>query len=141
MVIIGLYGSKPLRRNAIADRVSRSGLARLVVYEMVNPSVKAHLNPSAGGERAKRVVQMIADMGYARLDGIVFSDVRTYEEAEEIRKRGGVMWFVEGTPSSDIAIQRGDIAVTDTEGGDRHYLDPLEALSETFRRGTRRCHG
>lgn len=133
MVIIGLYGSTPPRRGRIADRVARSRLARLVAYKMDTPC-----KPS---QRAERMGHVMTDVVATRLDGIVFADVRSYEEADAIRQRGGVLWFVEGSPSSDIAIQRGDIAVTDTEGGHRHYLDPLEALSETLFRSARGCHG
>lgn len=133
MVIIGLFGSTLPRRNAIANTVAEASLARLVTYELQNPVM--------GALRAERMAHLLADTGAAGLDGVVFSDVRTYEEAAEIRNRGGVMWFVEGLPSYDIAIQRGDIAVTPTEGGDRHYLDPLEALSETLCRHVRGCHG
>lgn len=133
MVIIGLYGSTPPRRGRVADKVAGAALARLVTHRMDTPCKAA--------ARAERMAHVMSDMGATRLDGIVFADVRSYEEADAIRQRGGVMWFVEGSPSSDIAIQRGDIAVTDTEGGHRHYLDPLEALSETLFRSARGCHG
>lgn len=133
MVIIGLYGSTPPRRKRVADKVADADIARLVAYYMDTPC--------KASARADRMGHVMTDVSGTRLDGIVFADVRSYEEAYAIRQRGGVLWFVEGSPSGDIAIQRGDIAVTDTEGGHRHYLDPVEALSETLCRNARGCHG
>lgn len=133
MVIIGLYGSTPPRRHRVANQVAEADIARLVAYHMDTPC-----KPRS---RADRMAHVMTDVAGTRLDGIVFADVQSYEEADAIRQRGGVLWFVEGSPSSDIAIQRGDIAVTDKEGGHRHYLDPLEALSETLCRNARGFHG
>lgn len=128
MVIIGLSGSTDRRRDAVAKAVSESRLARLVTYALFDPVHGARL----GERRSARVRDVLKDVGAARIEGVVFSQVRTREEADALRERGGFMWHVEGYPSCDVPIRRGDLLVTDQDGGHRHFLDPVEALSETL---------
>ena len=42
------------------------------------------------------------------LGGIVACNVMTQEEAQEIRRRGGVIWHVMGTPSESVPMERDD---------------------------------
>ncbi len=128
MVIIGLSGSSSARREAVAAKVAEAKLARLVTYALNNPSSGTRV----GERRAERVREMLQDVMPGQLDGFVFSHVQTLEEANELRERGGVMWHVEGCPSCDVPIRRDDLLVTDKDGGRRHFLDPVEALSETL---------
>ena len=54
----------------------------------------------------------------------------TLEEAQEIRRRGGVIWHVMGAPSESVPMERNDPKVTHMQGGCRHFLDALDALAE-----------
>ena len=128
MVIIGLSGSTDASRDAVAKKVDDAKLARLVAYSLCDPRHGASL----GERRAKRVNAILGDCMPSGIDGIVLSHIRTREEADEVRRRGGFMWHVEGYPSCDVPIQREDLLVTDKDGGHRHFLDPVEALSETL---------
>lgn len=128
MVIIGIVGSTAKRRQAVAERAATAEQARLLVHGMLNTS--PHFE-SAGKSRAARVDEMIGDCR-GHVDGVIFSHLLTWEEAERLREMGGVVWHVEGMPSSHISIERRDWMVTDVPGGQRHYLDPVEALSETL---------
>lgn len=128
MVIIGIVGSTPQRRQAVAERAASAEQARLLVHAMLAP------NPhgvSAPRSRSKRVAAMVED-SRGHVDGVIFSHLLTLDEAERLRDLGGVVWHVEGTPSGEIPIERHDWLVTDVRGGERHFLDPIEALSETL---------
>lgn len=128
MVIIGITGSTAERRQAVAERAASAEQARLLVNAMLTP------NPagvSAPRSRAKRVTAMVED-SRGHVDGVIFSQLLTLNEAERLRDLGGVVWHVEGTPSGEIPIELRDFLVTDVAGGERHFLDPVEALSETL---------
>lgn len=126
MLIIGLVGGCEHRREEVAQAVVGVGRARLVAYAM--------RVPKSGRLRADllRDVVLKFDHGKERDRGLVLTHVKTWEEADYIRALGGQLWHVEGVPSSEIAIQRDDLMVTPRAGGVRHYLDPVEALSETM---------
>lgn len=131
MLIVGLVGGTEKRRDAVAAALSGSGRSRVAVYAMYSPE--------SGKSRAGILEKVILDFDFGRDSGrgLVLSHVKTLEESELIRDRGGFLWHVEGVPSSEIPIQRGDVMVTDKSGGIRHYLDPFEALSETMVRSAK----
>lgn len=130
MMIIGLVGGKACDRAEIGKRLERFGKAGLKVV----PSSDSR----APGVRVKTLAASLetADRNRA-LGGLVVTDVVTVVEADEIRRRGGVIWHVMGAPSELIPIRRDDALVTHMQGGCRHYLDPLEALSEVLLQAAR----
>lgn len=128
MLIIGLVGGTEGRRANVAAQVLASGRARMGLYSMDGLS----------GQRQRvyllEGVLLNFERGRERDKGLILSHVRTLDEAKIIRDRGGFLWHVEGLPSSEIPIMRHDLLVTDRPGGVRHYLDPVEALSEAMLR-------
>jgi hypothetical protein len=131
MLIIGLVGGTEARRDAVASAFEKVGKARLGVFAL--------RSPAEGKERARLLDDVILkfDDGKSRDMGLILSHVKTPEEAELIRMKGGHLLHVDGVPSSCIPIHRSDLMVTAKPGGDRHYLDPLEALSEITSRYSR----
>lgn len=131
MLIIGLVGGTEARRDAVADAFVKVGKPRLGLFA---------LRSNADGEgRAKLLDQVVLKFsgGKFKGNGLILSHVLTAEEADLIRKNGGYLLHVDGVPSSCIPIRRNDLMVTAKPGGDRHYLDPLEALSEITQRSSR----
>lgn len=123
MMIIGLVGGKSANRAEIAARLVRMRECRLVA-----------LAPSVSRQPGARVSALSAALEKSErnraLAGVVITDVVTRAEADEIRRRGGVIWHVMGIPSDQIPIRLEDKLVTHMQGGCRHYLDAIEALSE-----------
>lgn len=130
MVIIGIAGSNDSRRDAVADAAAASKLRRLLVHALHTPPLRG--GGAALDTRVRRIGESLADVRRARMAGAIFSQVLTEAEAQRVRELGGVMWHVQGVPSAEVVIRKGDVMVTPTPGGDRHYLDPVEALSETL---------
>lgn len=128
MLIIGLVGGCERGRSDVAAAVVGAGGARLAEYSM--------RSPKNGRSRVKLLRDVVLNFGVSKSPdiGLVLTHVKTWEEAEYIRSLGGYLWHIEGMPSSDIAIQRCDLMVTPQSGGVRHYLDPVDALSETMMR-------
>lgn len=124
MIIIGLAGGKPCNRQEIGARLEQFGRR----IRAMSHTTAATARP---GQRLRDLVTAIngADRNRA-LGGLVFTDVTTEAEAQEIRQRGGVIWHVMGPPSEAVVIRQGDPLVTHMHGGCRHFLDPMEALSE-----------
>lgn len=122
MILIGLTGGKPEQRKEIAERLERFGESRLQTW--------------AGTDvrRAARLRDLVIALNDASsnkaLGGIVACNVMTLEEAQEIRRRGGVIWHVMGAPSESVPMERNDPKVTHMQGGCRHFLDALDALAE-----------
>lgn len=124
MIIIGLAGGKPCDRQEIATRLEQFGrrLKALKTSTAYRPE-----------RRLRDLVTALADASANRsLAGLVCTDVLAETEAEEIRRRGGVIWHVMGSPSESVVIRREDALVTHMQGGCRHFLDPMEALSEVL---------
>lgn len=122
MIIIGLAGGKPCDRREIADRLERFGM-RIKALDTSNAYKPA--------TRLRDLCTALGDVGRNRsLMGVVCVHVVAEEEAAEIRRRGGVLWHVMGAPSESVVIRLGDLLVTHMQGGCRHFLDPMEALSE-----------
>jgi hypothetical protein len=132
MIIIGLVGGKACDRAEIGKRLEQFGRHQLQVV----PSAESR----APGVRLKALAAALEKAsGNRELGGLVVTDVVTLPEADEIRRRGGVIWHVMGTPSDLVPIRRDDALVTQMQGGCRHFLDPLEALSELLLK-TARAH-
>lgn len=122
MILIGLAGGKPEQRQEVAERLERFGESRLKTL------------PGTDVRRAARVNHLIIALNDAAsnkaLGGLIYQNVMTPAEAEEIRRRGGVIWHVMGAPSESVPIEWGDPLVTHMQGGCRHFLDPIDALKD-----------
>ena len=123
MIIIGLAGGKPCDRNEIAQRLVRFGGARLQDWQGSESTYP--------GARVRDLTTCLAQAkGNRALGGLILTNVTTEQEAEEIRRHGGVMWHVMGAPSMAVPIRKGDPLVTHMHGGCRHFRDALEQFSE-----------
>lgn len=125
MILIGLFGGSPESREEITRLMLAAAGSDLGAYG---------LSPSQGLDgpaRAEKLAVVLRGLGPQVKDrGLLISHVLTTAEADAIRGRGGRLLYVQGAPCEQIAISRHDLAVTVTPGGDRHYLDPVEAYSE-----------
>ena len=123
MLVIGLAGGSARSREAIAARLhDRSGV-QMVVWGLSGD----RLNDG----RARTLARAL-EGGKSVAPVMVFTHVLTEEEAVVIREHGGMVWHIFGPVSSAVVIRLGDLRVTEVEGGDRHWLDPIEALSEAL---------
>lgn len=126
MLVIGLAGGTVGARDAVCRRLVESCELRVAAWSMPGPRL-------AGG-RAKHLRATLEDVGQLPAQLFVVAHVLTEREAKVIREQGGQVWHVFGPVSSDVIIRQGDPLVTEVEGGDRHWLDPIEALSEAILR-------
>lgn len=131
MLVIGLVGGNQ------ADRLR-------IACDLVEISKRdLSLNDLGSASAAMRRVKLLDTFleGVDRVGpidkGLVFPSINSYDEALRIRSKGGFLWHVQGMPSNDIPIERFDVMVTAKDGGDRHYLDVVEALGETILRARR----
>jgi hypothetical protein len=126
MLLIGLAGGSAQARDEVAGAMQEAGLCR----------VQAAANYETGrgvwghDKRLDWVRALVAVTPKASVECLVFSQVLCEAEAGEIRRLGGYVCHVQGVPSGEVPIRLGDVMITRTEGGDRHYLDPVEALSQ-----------
>lgn len=126
MLVIGLAGGTLEQREAIAARLQADGGRQLAVMSVTGYRI--------GDGRANTISRALdkARTGREVVPGLVFAHVLTEEEAVVIRKHRGHVWHVYGVPSRNVVIRHGDQLVTEREGGERHFLDPIEALSEVL---------
>lgn len=123
MILIGLTGGKPEQRKEIAERLERFGGSRLKTW--------AGADVRHTATRVRDLAITLNDVKSNKaLGGIVAFNVMTLDEAQEIRRRGGVIWHVMGAPSESVPMERDDPKVTHMQGGCRHFLDALDAFSE-----------
>lgn len=132
MNFIGIAGSRCDQRQKMADQITSAaremggGPRRMICHALYDPKPR---HATSEKMRAERVRELIEDMVGMKFDGCVFSQVYTESEAEVIRAHGGVIWHLQGQPSDQVMIRKGDQMITLTPGGDRHYADAVEALS------------
>lgn len=125
MILIGLFGGSPESREEITRVMLTAAGSGLGAYGL------SPCQGLDGAARAEKLAVVLRGLGPQVKDrGLVISHVMTAEEADAVRARGGRLLYVQGVPSEQIAITLEDLAVTVTPGGDRHYLDPVEAYSE-----------
>jgi hypothetical protein len=132
MILIGLIGGLEGSRKAVLQRLLTEGRAQLVAYEA----------PQGGkgvpGFRFQQLRDAIAVTRSRGTGGLVVTDIKSKEESDLIRKRGGAIWHIVDRVSDVVPIEQGDALLTATPGGDRHLLDPIEALhDQQLRAGTR----
>lgn len=131
MLLIALSGGTPAERLTIADRLVESGKGQLVAFAQDTPK-------SIYGESRARILRGALvgledhDDKPAVVGGVVVVHCLAEEEAEQIRKLGGVVWHVYGKPSGLVVNRQGDLMVTDGTAGFRHVREPMEALSEAL---------
>ena len=129
MILIGLFGGSPESREEITAVVMRAAGAQMAVYNL------GDAQGAAGRSRLDRLAIALRGAGAkVKADGLLIPHVLSLDEAQAIRARGGHLWHVMGEPSEVIPIQPQDLHVTSFAGGCRHYLDALEAYSETLLR-------
>lgn len=126
MLVIGLAGGALKSREAVARALVERGGQQFAECNF-------------GGENyyARRVERLevaidSAQAGRPLAPALVFTHLLTEGEAQALRRRGGYVWHVLGPVSVDVVIRLGDQRVTERPGGERHWLDPLEALSEVL---------
>lgn len=125
MILIGLFGGSPESREEISRVMLAAAGSDLGVYSLAPRSVLS------GKARAEKLAVVLKGLGVkVKAAGLLITHVLTLEESEAIRARGGRLMYVSGEPSDVIPIQASDLPVTSRAGGDRHFLDPLEAYSE-----------
>ena len=125
MILIGLAGGKADARAEIAKRLEQFGGRHLLPLPGLDPKTR---HPAT---RVRYLIEALIGAEKNRaLGGLLAHDVTTQEEAEEIRRRGGVIWHVMGPPSESVVMERDDPKVTAMQGGCRHFLDALDALAE-----------
>ncbi len=125
MLIIGLYGGSP---------ESRHEIQRALVNPQKRPELQAFACPPAVRLAGARVhhLRTALEQRARGIQVLLITHVETVEEAQLLKERGARMWYVMGQPSEVIPLARGDLPVTGMVGGCRHYLDPLEALSQSL---------
>ena len=125
MLIIGLYGGSP---------ESRHEIQRALVHPQKRPDLQAFACPPAVTKASSRVhhLRTALEQRARNTKVLLITHVQTVEEAQLLKERGARMWYAMGAPSELIAIAQGDLPVTGMAGGCRHYLDALEALSQSL---------
>jgi len=125
MILIGLFGGSPESREEISRVMLAAAGSDLGAYNLApRPGLD-------GPARAEKLAVVLQGLGAkVKAAGLLIPHVLTLEEAHAIRARGGRLMHVSGEPSDVIPIRSDDLPVTSRAGGDRHYLDPLEAYSE-----------
>lgn len=131
MLLIALSGGTPAERLAIADRLVESGKGQLVAFAQDTPKAPY------GESRARILREALVGLEPqgdkpAVAGGVVVVHCLSEEEAEQVRKLGGVVWHVYGKPSGLVVNRMGDLMVTDGSASFRHVLEPMEALSEVL---------
>lgn len=126
MLVIGLSGGTVGKREAIAQCLERQGGQQLKALPILGSRV--------GEGRARTVERALegAATGRRPVQGVVFTHLLTAAEAAVVRRHGGHVWHLTGPVSGVVAIEHGELLVTDREGGHGLQLDPLEALSEVL---------
>jgi len=125
MILIGLAGGKADARAEVAKRLEQFGGRHLLPLPGLDPKNRhpatrvRYLQEALNGAEKNRA-----------LGGLIAHDVTTQAEADEIRRRGGVIWHVMGPPSESVVMERDDPKVTAMQGGCRHFLDAMDAFAE-----------
>lgn len=130
MLLIGIAGANPLARKRVAEAMQVAGVCVVSLYEDV-PSQRYAAHTEVA-RRMQRLDSMISSTPAKGAQCLIAVNVVYQQEADRIRKLGGYMVHVEGVPSDAVPIVRGDLLVTATQGGHRHYIDGETALSELW---------
>lgn len=130
MLLVGIAGANPLARERVALDMQAAGVCCVSLYEDV-PAQRFGAHTEVA-RRMQRLDGMISSTPAKGAQCLVAVHVVHRQEADRLRKLGGYVVHVEGVPSDEVPIVRGDLLVTATQGGHRHFIDGESALSELW---------
>ncbi len=130
MLLIGIAGANPLARERVARAMRDAEICSVSLY--VDAPAQRFGAHTEVARRMQRLDEMISATPAKGAQCLVVAHVVHRVEAERIRKLGGHVVHVEGVPSEEVAIVRGDLLATATKGGHRHFIDGMTALSELW---------
>lgn len=128
MLLIGIAGANPLARDRVASAMVSAKVCKVALYS------DAPLRSETAQARVDRLNEMIKATPAKGAECLLVPHVVRGEESRRIRELGGHVVHVEGVPSDEVPIVRGDLLVTATDGGHRHFIDSAAALSELWAR-------
>lgn len=130
MLLIGIAGANPLAREQVAKAMKKAGVCGVSVYS--DAPKQQGSSPRNAQRRLKHMNEMIAATPAKGAECLVVAHVVHDAQGRRIRELGGHVVHVEGAPSDEVPIVMGDLLVTATVGGHRHYIDGEAALSELW---------
>lgn len=130
MLLIGIAGANPLARERVAKAMKNAGVCGVSVYSDAN-TVKGD-SPRTAQRRCEQMNEMIKVTPAKGAECLVIAHVVYGAQERRLRDLGGYLVHVEGVPSDEVPINRGDLLVTATAGGHRHFIDGVAALSELW---------
>lgn len=130
MLVIGIAGANAVARERVARAMKKAGVCGVSVY--VDTPAKQGTSHNSAKRRLQHMNEMIAATPAKGAECLVVAHVVDAPQGRRIRDLGGHVVHVEGVPSDEVPIVRGDLLVTATEGGHRHFIDGQAALSELW---------
>lgn len=130
MLLIGISGANSLAREVVAKAMKNAGVCGVSVYS--DAPRKRDESPRSAARRLKNMNEMISATPANGAECLIISHVIYKRQASRIRELGGFVVHVEGVPSDEVPIERGDLLVTASLGGHRHFIDGEAALSELW---------
>lgn len=130
MLLIGIAGANALAREQVAKAMKVAGVCRVSLYQ--DPPAQRFAAHTEVARRMDRLESMIAATPANGAECLVVVHVAHEQEAGRLRRLGGAVVHVEGAPSEEVRIVRGDLLVTATPGGHRHFIDGEAALSQLW---------
>ena len=130
MLLIGVAGANALARERVAKAMKAAGVCGVSVY--IDAPKQQGVSPRNAQRRLKHMNEMIAATPAKGAECLVVAHVVHEAQALRIRELGGYVVHVEGVPSDEVPIKRGDLLVTATVGGNRHFIDGEAALSQLW---------
>lgn len=132
MLLIGIAGGNSLAREVVAKAMKDAGVCGVSIYS--DEPCKRYESSKTAARRLVHMNEMISATPAKGAECLVVSQVLYKPQAERIRELGGYVVHVEGVPSDEVPIVMGDLLVTATAGGNRHFVDGEAALSEFWAR-------
>lgn len=130
MLLIGVAGANALARERVAQAMKKAGVCGVSVY--IDAPKQQGVSPRNAQRRLKHMNEMIVATPAKGAECLVVAHVVHEAQALRIRELGGYVVHVEGVPSDEVPIAMGDLLVTATAGGHRHFIDGEAALSELW---------
>ena len=130
MLLIGIAGANATARERVARAMRDAQICTVSVY--TDAPAQRFGSHAEVARRMQRLEGMISATPAKGAECLVVAHVVHRVEAERIRKLGGHVVHVEGVPSDEVPIVRGDLLATATKDGHRHFIDGEAALSELW---------
>lgn len=130
MLLIGIAAANATARECVAKAMKKAGVCGVSVY--IDAPPKENASHKGADARLKSMNEMIAATPAKGAECLVVAHVVHEPQARRIRQLGGHVVHVEGVPSDEVPIVRGDLLVTAKAGGNRHFVDAEAALSELW---------